>query len=401
MKILSDYEEIFKLFEFSQDENSTIPYQNTHERLRRNLEQQYIENLDEKLNRWLSITKVPYFQDVIPVRFYIQAKMLYREGFYEAAITVSRGICEMICHNLLNKIAHPFGTQEEIENVNFRTLIRFIATPKLIERKVFENDLVDKINEPNERNFVKCCYQFVKPQNSYHFKVENGKKAENTNRLFEIFDKINFEQKDFFSVEAYDKINEIYDLGNIYVHAKKNSGDTKNDAFNMVDGIGFVLFSLYKAEVTEGSELISAYSFFPDICSGVTYWMESSLDSSEVMRHYLNLPSQEQMNQLSNACGTWEGEWKNKRQRNSKGNLILYVSNDCGHDDVCIHGKFKLNDGEEISNLGIQLFGEYFRITGFKNEEKIIEFDLSFLNENTILGKNLLNQGNALFQKID
>lgn len=400
MKILSDYEEIFKLFEFSQDEKKRIPYENTYEHLRKALETQYIENLDEKLNRWLSITKVPYFQDVIPVRFYIQTKMLYRDGFYEAAITVSRGICEMICQNLLSNIAHPFGTDEEIENENFRTLVRFIATPKLIERKIFENDLVNKIVEIEEQNFVKSCYQFVKAQNSYHFKIENGKKPKNTIKLFEIFDKINFEQKDIFSPKTYNKINEIYDLGNIYVHAKKSVNDTKNDAFEMVDGIGFVLFSLYSVEVKEGSELISAYSFFPDICSGVTYWIESSLNPLDVMRHYLNLPSQKQINQLSSSCGTWEGEWKNNSQKNSKGHLILYVSNECGHDDVCIHGKFKLIDGEEISNLGIQLFGEYFRITGFKDEEKIIEFDLSFLNENTILGKNLLNQGNVLFQKI-
>lgn len=401
MKIISDYEEIFKLFEFWQDENKTIPYQNTYERLRRNLGQQYIENLDEKLERWLSITKVPFFQDVIPVRFYIQSKMLYRDGFYEAAITVSRGICEMICQNLLSNITHPFGTDENIENENFRTLIRFIAIPKLIERKVFENDIVNKIVENDKQNFVKSCYQFIKDQNSYQFKIENGKNPKNSNKLFEIFDEVNFEQKDFFSPAAYDKINQIYDLGNTYVHAKKSVNDTKNDAFDMVDGIGFVLFTLYSVEVKESSELISAYSFFPDICSGVTYWIESSLNPLDVMRHYHNLPSQKQMNQLSNACGTWEGEWKNKNQKNSKGHLILYVSNECGHDDVCIHGKFKLNDVEEISNLGIQLFGEYFRITGFKNEEKIIEFDLSFLNENTLLGKNSLNQENALFQKID
>jgi hypothetical protein len=55
---------------------------------------------------------------------------------------------------------------------------------------------------------------------------------------------------------------------------------------------------------------------------------------------------------------------------------------------------------EETSNLKIQLFGDYFRISSYKEKEKIIEFELSFLNENTIVGKNSLTQGNALFEKV-
>lgn len=403
MEILSDYEEIFKLKEFAINPDKLTPCENTYERLRNDLKEQYVENLDEKINRWVSITKVPYFQNVYPVKFYIQAKMLYREGFYEAAITISRGICEMICQNILDKIKHPFGSDKDLEEENFRTLINFIAIPKEINKKYFQNDLVNKIGNLDDKNLLKCSYDYIKETQVFRFKEENGKNPKTSSRLLKIFEELNFNDKEFFKPETFHKIHQIYDLGNIYIHARKSSNKAKIDAFDMVDGIGYVLFELYGVNdfsTLVGETLTSAYSDFPDICSGITYYMEFAKNPFEAGRVYHNLPSQEQVNQFINACGTWNGEWKSKNQKNSKGSLVLYVDNECPHEGICVHGVLKLKDGIEIPNLNFQLFGEYFRISGFKDEEKIIEFELSFLNEYTIVGKNLLTQGTALFNKI-
>ena len=113
MNIISEYEELLKVKKFSderkEDSEMQIPFECTYERLKNDLKDHYVENIDEKISRWISITKAPYFHDVIPVRFYIQAKMLYREGFYEAAISVSRSIAEMICYEELANKPHPFG----------------------------------------------------------------------------------------------------------------------------------------------------------------------------------------------------------------------------------------------------------------------------------------------------
>ena len=77
MSILSEYEELLKVREFAEKRKEEIkmqtPFECTYERLKNDLKNQYIENIDDKITRWINITKVPYFQDTIPVRFYIQA----------------------------------------------------------------------------------------------------------------------------------------------------------------------------------------------------------------------------------------------------------------------------------------------------------------------------------------
>ncbi len=403
MEILADYEEIFKIMKFAKDNITRIPYANTFERLRNDLKEQYIENLDEKINRWISITKAPYFQNEFPVKFYIQAKMLYRDGFYEAAIAMSRGICEMICQNILDKIDHPFGTEKDLGEEKFRTLVNFIAIPKEIDKNFFKNNLVDKIEILDDKNLIKSSYSYSKDTKTHNFKQEIGKNSRISHKIMKIFEELNFNDKEFFTPDTFKKLHQIYDLGNIYIHARKSLNDAKHDAFDMVDGIGYVLFELYGIKDFSnlaGETLVSAYSDFPDICSGITYYMEAAISPLEAMRVYHNLPSDKHVNRFKSACGTWKGEWKNKDQKNSKGNLVLYVDDECNHEGDCIHGKLNSTEGGEISNLNIQLFGEYFRITGYKDDKKIVEFELSFFDEHTIIGKNLLTHGNALFNKI-
>jgi hypothetical protein len=94
--------------------------------IRTDLKEEYLGNLDEKIDRWLDVTRVMHFREARPVEFYMQAKLLYRDGFYEAAIMLARSIAEMICYESLQTLSHPFGTQEEIERQNFRRLAKFL-----------------------------------------------------------------------------------------------------------------------------------------------------------------------------------------------------------------------------------------------------------------------------------
>ena len=79
------------------------PFDCTYELIAKALKEEYSENIDEKIKRWVSVTHIPYFENAKPVIYHIQAKMLYRDGFYEASIALSRFVCEMICYDLLQK----------------------------------------------------------------------------------------------------------------------------------------------------------------------------------------------------------------------------------------------------------------------------------------------------------
>ncbi len=66
--------------------------------------------------------------------------MLYRDGFYEATIMVSRSIAEMICYDRLDGVAHPFGSVQQIERKSFRDLTKWLsANDHRITKTVFDN----------------------------------------------------------------------------------------------------------------------------------------------------------------------------------------------------------------------------------------------------------------------
>ena len=104
------------------------------------LANEYRTKIEEKVRRWATATVVLRFYDRSPVRAYIQAKMLYRDGFYEATIMVSRSIAEMICYDRLDGMTHPFGSVQQIERKSFRDLIKWLAAnDHRITKKVFDN----------------------------------------------------------------------------------------------------------------------------------------------------------------------------------------------------------------------------------------------------------------------
>src|SRR6266542_4382675 len=227
--IISEYEELVKIKEFHR-ERKIQPLECTYQAIIKALEQENSENITEKLDRWTTVTNARYFKQALPVVYYFQAKMLFRDGYYEAAITVSRSICEMICYDHLKKQSHPFGNYEQMELENFRTLVKYLAIPKSIPKDVFENDSLPKVQSTQESNLIKSSYNLDRKCNQYNFKIENGKEARNLNKLYQIFEDASYNYKENFPDDTFNIINRVYDDGNTYVHARKSKNRAKIDA---------------------------------------------------------------------------------------------------------------------------------------------------------------------------
>ncbi len=124
--ILEDYEPLLEL-KAAFETGCRPAFDEVLQELAEELALEYRAKIEEKVCRWATATVVLRFYDRAPVRAYIQAKMLYRDGFYEATIMVSRSIAEMICYDRLDGVAHPFGGMDQVETKNFRVLMNWLA----------------------------------------------------------------------------------------------------------------------------------------------------------------------------------------------------------------------------------------------------------------------------------
>ena len=100
-EVIEDYEPLLELKAAFEARNRPV-FDGILRELADELAKEYRAKIEEKVCRWATATVVPRFDDRPPVRAYIQAKMLYRDGFYEATIMVSRSIAEMICYDRLD-----------------------------------------------------------------------------------------------------------------------------------------------------------------------------------------------------------------------------------------------------------------------------------------------------------
>ena len=394
--IVSDFEELLKLKNFQRD-NEKKPYECTYEQISRSLSNEYVENIDEKIRRWLIVTHVLYFKDVVPVKFYLQAKMLFRDGFYEAAITSSRSICEMICYEILTRQSHPFGTYEELELENFRTLVKFLAIPKKLGKDIFNSSIIKKLDNQDEKNLLKSAYALNADKLNFEFKLETGKSVKNLNRFFSIFERVGFNDKDNFPGNTFEIINQVYDNGNTYVHARKSLNSPKEDAINNINNIGEVLFGLYGvSEIPINQTIKSGYTDFPDIGTGMNFALDAYDSLEGAMRGYLNLPSQKQMEKLISVQGKWEGEWTSQENINIKGSLSSHMDGEYLLGELIPYGADKEKTKQP---LDIKLFGHYFHIKGFNpdnmkhDKSKHNHFELEFFNDHTLIGMNLIDKG--------
>ena len=397
-KIVSDYEELIKVKEFHGAKNY-LAQECTYQSILKTLQSDFDTKIKDKLDRWISISNARYFKYSKPVINYFQAKMLYRDGYYEAAITLSRAICEMICSDYLSNQPHPFGSFENLEMENFRTLVKFLALPKKISKKDFDEGIIPKINSLDDRNLMSSSYEFDSKTNTYIFKNENGKNPRNLNRLLAALSEVNFIERDNFPVDTFELINEVYDDGNTYVHARKSTLTSKENAINCLNKIGYVLAHLYLVNgALLGKEIVSGYTEFPDICSGVHYSLDAYATPEDAMRGYYNLPSPHQYKKMLSLKGDWECVWKNKESKTQTALLSFTV------DGEYLHAKFH-SSKLDCKNILIKLFGDYFHLICFDSKKvnskkkPIAHFEFEFLDDRTVLGSDLLTGQKALLKR--
>ena len=96
--ILQEFEELLRLKEYYSQGNIDI-YKASFKQIREALGKEYVDNIDEKITRWLNVTKVEYFYNKLPVVLYFEAKMLFRDGYFEAVVSMSRIIGNDLCRN--------------------------------------------------------------------------------------------------------------------------------------------------------------------------------------------------------------------------------------------------------------------------------------------------------------
>lgn len=144
-EILEDYELLIELRSaFERGDKQT--FDDVLAEISSELADEYRAKIEDKVKRWATATVAQRFNDTAATRAYIQAKMLYRDGFYEATIMVARSIAEMFCYERLDRTANPFGTREQMEKKNFRPLLKWLGNnDSLVNSKVLDdlNSLYD------------------------------------------------------------------------------------------------------------------------------------------------------------------------------------------------------------------------------------------------------------------
>jgi hypothetical protein len=398
--IICEYEQLIKIKEFHRD-NEWDAYRWTYQRVIKDIEREYMGSIKEKLNRWVSITNARHFKNAPGVLFYFLAKMLFRDGYYEAGIAVARSICEMVCYDFLTKESHPFGTNEEIEQTLFGVLSKFLAIPKKIPKADFKKQISDKIQDIKARNFIKSSYHLE--HGHYSFKVENGKDGRNLKRIHAILDEVGYRKKGIFPDDTFKLVQSVYDKGSDYIHARK-SGKPKDDAMACINSIGKILAHLYNVEGNEmiGKTMITGYNVFPDVSQSGSFWMDAYLSPEEAHRGYYNAPSIDQFKKMATLSGEWKGEWRKSANENETGTLHFYS------DGECLQSTMKMeSSGTIYDKIDIFLFGKYFHLMihdktndGSKGS-CFMKFELEIFNSSTLIGEVLGNGNKAYFTKIN
>jgi hypothetical protein len=222
-EILEDYEPLLDLNAAFEARNRP-GFDGILRELASELADEYRTKINDKVCRWATVTRVPRFYDKPPTRAYIQAKMLYRDGFYEATIMVSRSIAEMICYDRLDGVTHPFGTVQQMERKCFRDLIKWLAAnDSRITTKVFGN----------------------------------------LNSLYDLGNNY------------------------VHPKSGQNAKDDSLKALHLIGESVFEVYGVKSHSEMVGRTLRSPYTDFPDICGGSNFWLTFFTSPEAAVEHEL------------------------------------------------------------------------------------------------------------------
>jgi hypothetical protein len=208
-KIIEDFEPLIELRKAFAIGNEAM-FEGTLQELKDGLVNEYKEKIDDKVLRWANATMVLRFYDRPPASAYIQAKMLYRDGFFDATIMVARSIAEMICYDRLDGAAHPFGTTAEIERKWFKDLIKWLHT--------------------NDAKITDTVFNNLK--------------------------------------ELYALGNNY-----VHPKAGQNAKDDSLKALNLIGEAVFEIYGVKTFEEMIGRTVRTPYLDYPDICGGTNFWL--------------------------------------------------------------------------------------------------------------------------------
>jgi hypothetical protein len=222
-EILEDHEPLLELRD-AYDAADWTAFHGLVRELSEDLANEYRAKIQEKVCRWATATGALRFYDRPPARAYIQAKMLYRDGFYDATIMVSRSIAEMICYDRLDGASHPFGTIQQVERKCFRDLIKWLAS----------ND------------------HRITPK---------------------VFDDLN---------SLYDLGNNY-----VHPKAGQNAKDDSLKALNLIGAAVFQIYGVKSSDEWIGRALRTPYTDYPDICGGANFCLTVFTSPQAAVAHYL------------------------------------------------------------------------------------------------------------------
>jgi hypothetical protein len=221
-EILEDHEPLLELRD-AYDAADWAAFHSLVQELSEELANEYRAKIQEKVCRWATATGALRFYDRPPVRAYIQAKMLYRDGFYEATIMVSRSIAEMMCYDCLDGAAHPFGTIQQVERKCFRDLIKWLASnDSRITPKVFDN----------------------------------------LNSLYDIGNNY------------------------VHPKAGQNAKEDSLKALNLIGIAVFEVYGVTSSQEWIGRAIRTPYTDFPDICGGTNLYLTAFTSPEAALKHY-------------------------------------------------------------------------------------------------------------------
>lgn len=405
MELISEYEDLLKIKDFHSNKSMRMPMLCTREKIAKGLKYEYSENIDEKIDRWIDITNILYFESAKCIPYYFQAKMLYRDGFYESAIMLTRSICEMTCYDLLSKIPHPFGDLDSIEVPMYRVFVDYLALPKVIEKNVFEKGICDSISDLSDNNLVKSSYSIDNSRQNYFFKIENGKDKNNLKRFFRILNEVSFSKIDNFSNDSHKLFHDIYDIANLYVHSKASLTQSKDDARKCILMLTQILSEVYgvKSDLI-GTTIKSGYMNFPDICKGMNFAIEFGVTVEDAQRIMYNIPHEESFEKLRHLAGTWSGRWKNVTNTMIHGDITFIAEN---KDFIDAHILYIDECGRRIKEpLEIRLFDDYIHLVGFNPNDKMhkklehVFFELDFFSDDLLIGETKEYYGKVIFERM-
>jgi hypothetical protein len=220
-EILEEYEPLIELRNaFERGDKQT--FDGVLAEISSELADEYRAKIEDKVKRWSSATVVQRFDDTAATRTYIQAKMLYRDGFYEATIMVARSIAEMFCYDRLDRMSHPFGTREQIEQKNFRPLLKWL----------FEND-------------------------------------------------VSLSQRVFTNLNALYDLGNNY----VHPKAGHDAKEDSLKALHLIGESLFEIYGVRGIDDLIGKELRTPYSDFPDICGGHNFWLIGFVSPEAALEH--------------------------------------------------------------------------------------------------------------------